>query len=233
MNYIFLLLSALVLVSCTSHNQDLYALKKYQESDPKSDLKRDIANRDIHFLAVLGFAREIPGIGMIEKENCFKDISSKLIDKTGDSFDEDIFKVMKLKSGARKYTTKYNQLLKKHLIKQGDVFCAPEARWNLAFEELNGFIWGSPVRHGSGLGMNMDSPPSFTISLVDISLAEETTNKACEIFKKNGIKNQVLFKLDEHKRQNNKWVRTEIATFYCIDGRKTKLDYVTASMTDS
>ncbi|MFT6990180.1 MAG: hypothetical protein ACJASL_002158, partial [Paraglaciecola sp.] len=161
------------------------------------------------------------------------EVTLKIIDKTGDSFDADIFEVMKLKSGARTYATNYNQLLKKHLINQGDIVCEPEARWDLAFDELNSFIWGSPVRHGSGLGMSIESPPSFTISLVNIDLAEETTNKACEIFKKNGIKNQILFKLDEHKKQNNKWVRTEVATFYCENGKKSKLDYIKASRTGS
>lgn len=229
MKYLTLLLSALIFAGCTSHNQELQGLKQYQESDPKLDLNRDIESDEIHFLAVLGFAREIPGLGMIEKENCFKEVALKVIDKTGDSFDEDIFKVMKLKSGARKYAINYNKLLKKHLINQGDIMCEPEARWDLAFDELNDYIWGSPVRHGSGLGMSIESPPSFTISLVDIDLAEETTNKACEIFKKNGIKNQVLFKLDEHKKQKNKWLRTEVATFYCKNGKKSKLDYINAS----
>ena len=216
----------LIIVGCATSNVELYALKKYQTANPELDFERDIANKNIHFLGVRGFAFEIPEIGLIQKEVCFKNVEVKSIDNTGDSFDEDIFKAMDLKSGARRYAGEYNTLLKTFLVNQGGVNCNPKARWDLAFSELNDFIWGFPIRHGSGLGMQIGSPPSFTISLVDLALTEQTTMKACKIFNKHGVDTKLIFNLDEHKKINENWIRTKVATFHCEHGNRSKLNYL-------
>ena len=182
-------------------------------------------------MGVTGFAFEIPEIGLIQKEVCFKNVEVKSIDNTGDSFNEDIFKVMDLKSGARKYAGEYNTLLKTFLVNQGGTNCNPQARWDLAFSELNAFIWGNPIRHGSGLGMHIGNPPSFIISLLDLALEQETSIKACEIFKKHGVDKRVLFNLEEHKKIDGEWVRTEVATFYCEGGNRSNLEYLNSPMT--
>jgi len=205
---------------------ELESMKVYQTKNPVEAFEHDISENRIHFLATLGFAAQIPGVGMITKESCFDSVDVVFIDKTGDTFSEGTMdQIIKLKGGARSYASEYNALLRRHLHKTGATECGPNENWGDAFTELNAYVWGRPTRHGSGLGMHPTSPPEFTISLLDLDLTEDTTEKACEIFHKNGVSQSVQFHLDEHRKYDGEWKRTKIASFTCKNGTRSELKY--------
>ena len=225
MKYILLVIT-LFLSACVSNSNKLESLKIYQTKKPSEAFKQDIANNKIHFLGTLGFAADIPGVGMITKGVCFKNINTVFIDKTGDAFSGEttLDQIFTLKAGARDYASEYNILLKKHLHKTGGSKCKPTENWGEAFSELNAYIWGKPTRNGAGLGMYPGSPPEFTISLLDLNLTQDTTIKACEIFLKNGISQNVHFDVDEHKKYDDKWKRSEAFSFTCENGIRSELN---------
>ena len=226
MKYILFLI-ALFLSACVSDSNNLESLKIYQTKKPSEAFKNDIANKKIHFLATLGFAADIPGVDMINKDICFKNIDIIFIDKTGDSFsfsEGTLDQIFTLKAGARDYASEYNILLKKHLHDKGVSKCKPFENWGEAFNELNAYIWGKPTRHGAGLSMYPGLPPKFTISLLDLSLAQDTTIKACEIFQKNGVSQNVQFDVEEHKKYDGTWKRSEIFNFTCENGTRSELN---------
>ena len=99
----------------SSNGGSLSEAQKLAGSDPKKDFAVAKQNGDIHFLAVMGFAKEVLGVEGADKIY-LKRVPVKVVEGTSDHFRTQQDKVTNDK--ARKYTLAYNTLVLEFLKEQ-------------------------------------------------------------------------------------------------------------------
>ena len=100
----------------SSNGGSVTEAQKLANSDPKKDFATAKQKNDIHFLAVMGFAKEVLGVEGADKIY-LKRVPVKVVEGTSDHFRTQQDKVTNDK--ARKYTLVYNTLVLE-LLKEQD-----------------------------------------------------------------------------------------------------------------
>jgi hypothetical protein len=114
-----------VLLSCGGNKpwerEQLEKLQWLRTADAKIAFKKDLKASRIRFYGYYGFASVIPVVG---HDPCYRQFEITPIEGTGDVIINN--EHLNLIRRAQRFTTKYNQLMKKHIESSGLRSCPPK-----------------------------------------------------------------------------------------------------------
>jgi hypothetical protein len=160
-----------------------------ETADPASLVQDDAKRKRRRFLSVCGYSCRVPGVGEINAERCYPEVTVEGIKGTSDVIRSE--RHSQLQQRAEDLARQYNILVASSERHAGRAACGDAVDWDAALDEISKLVWSlrTPTSSQGQVTLERDSPV-FRVSLPDGTDFESIHHAACNALQKNGLQSQ-------------------------------------------